>query len=919
MDIEGEAGLPTDEREQRRRDRAARIALQKLTGRKEKTQDGKKDTGNKEGLDAENPINLGGDSERTETNEDDGKPPASARGRTRSKSATRSRSASKSSRSRSLPPKKAPQPRTQERSSSVDSAFSTRSGSRKSKAPKKKAASKRTQEESDSSSDSQSGEKRKRTQNPTKTPQAGRAKFQDGIPNNEGKTASTKKHAKAKKAGTSYADKAKASAKKEWGYSTVVNWYTRLGPVSSTKQEVYSRLGKALAVLLNYDPECAFGCVVNAKAPPLRSAAELKFKFHGDFKRYFTVHDETIWQWDDNIQKDRPRSFAGSLILLSDKLPADIFEFCGVDLRCEMKGSMEPKKIQDVKTETKLVLFGVHANAHAASVAADLQKHLKRAELDLLDNKQLYEKEQIIPYEKAYEEANEDWRVLPFPEIVGSRSYPKGCGYEETIPGVDTSWKLAIHFTSATEARYRLMLVLDYFISHGFAARLFGNQASIEHLAERGDTGRKDELLKILPDHQNTNRSVGNITLTGAIDIDVEVSIFTEQDTGKTRYPKTLSLRDILRKLYVKIEGRKYPVFTYCFKNYSGKYVLWFWDTVYAMREFVEMFRQNAAAYIWHRCKDWGWDMSTVRRLFRYSFDSVTAVNAMNSKWNKKKQRAVSVTAGSDAATRLSLGASPFILRTGEDKETRIKPPRVQRGNLAPDTGGADIDDMQSVGDQSDTETVHYEEYDDEDDDVSMMADDAGFEEEEEAGGDSDDEETKAGDSSEEEDDDSEEENVDWNEEETKDGDDEMEVEEEDVNVNDDANDDSTFATEASDGNHRKPPDKATSPSAESGSSSRDEEIERLKAEKEELISVFQKQMEEMRAQFQAQLDTVRSPEGQTQGSATSPACFNAEFTEQNRPAASSMSPRPGADVGDDQGNVNSSGEAEVGASAVIK
>jgi hypothetical protein len=116
------------------------------------------------------------------------------------------------------------------------------------------------------------------------------------------------------------------------------------------------------------------------------------------------------------------------------------------------------------------------------------------------------------------------------------------------------------------------------------------------------------------------------------------------------------------------------------------------------------------------------------------------AIAAMNSVWNAKHQKIISVASGSDAATRLHFGTSPFILRTGEEKEARIKPTEVQHSNLGVgDIGGKDVDDMKSVGDQSDTETV-WEDYDDnevfEGDDVSEMGDDDGLDNDAEEGSD---------------------------------------------------------------------------------------------------------------------------------------------------------------------------------------
>lgn len=127
----------------------------------------------------------------------------------------------------------------------------------------------------------------------------------------------------------------------------------------------------------------------------------------------------------------------------------------------------------------------------------------------------------------------------------------------------------------------------------------------------------------------------------------------------------------------------------------------------------------------------WGWDKGFCKHLFLLSFDSETATAAMNLQWSAVQQKVISVGTCSDAASRLCFSTSPFILRTGEDKETHIKPPSVQRADLqAGDLGGRDFDDLKSVGNQSDTETVfedcdEYKDYDDEE--VSVMGDDDGF------------------------------------------------------------------------------------------------------------------------------------------------------------------------------------------------
>jgi hypothetical protein len=111
----------------------------------------------------------------------------------------------------------------------------------------------------------------------------------------------------------------------------------------------------------------------------------------------------------------------------------------------------------------------------------------------------------------------------------------------------------------------------------------------------------KDEYNSMIVKHQNTNRLVGNVTLPGAITLDAEVSMFFEPyKEGKIRASKTMSLRDILKKVYVKIGGRKIPVFLYIAKTHHGRFKLWYWDTVPEIHDFVVMFSCQGPAYLWH-------------------------------------------------------------------------------------------------------------------------------------------------------------------------------------------------------------------------------------------------------------------------------------------------------------------------------
>jgi hypothetical protein len=507
-------------------------------------------------------------------------------------------------------------------------------------------------------------------------------------------------------------------------------------------------LGNSFGVFHKEDPTCAVRHISDPNKEPLRSPAEFNFSTHGTFQQYFTVDDEVDWQFDDGIKQDKPRTFVGSFILMTDLDPDELVRRCRVDLRkaCKGNGSVGIKEIQELRTVKGLILMGVHGSTFAPAIASDLRNHLIKAEESLLYRKKLYEEEGIGHFDADFEELNKkDWGQHDFPVIRSVTSYPKGGGWEESKLGVDTKWKLAHHFEYPDIAADRVNLAYSEFIKTGMDAKLFGPFASLEVISQNRTQGHRDAYIDMIPDHQNTNRSVGNVTLAGAINLDAEVAIYTEPlQEGKTLKPKATTMRDVIRKLYVKIGNRKFPAFLYCFRNYNGQYQLWFWDTVYDIREWIEVFRQNGSAYIWHRMMHWGWDKGSCKRLFLLSFDSATATAAMNSTWNAKRQKVISVGTGSDAAARLRFGTSPFILRTGEEKESRIKPPAVQRSNLdVGDIGGKEFDDMKSVGDQSDTETVWEEDYDEdgdfEDDDVSAMGEDDGFEQ----GGESDDEETR--------------------------------------------------------------------------------------------------------------------------------------------------------------------------------
>jgi hypothetical protein len=228
---------------------------------------------------------------------------------------------------------------------------------------------------------------------------------------------------------------------------------------------------------------------------------------------------------------------------------------------------------------------------------------------------------------------------------------------------------------------------------------------------------------------------VGNVTLPGAVDIDAEVPMsFEPSKDGKERTLKVMTLRDIIRRIYAKIGGRKIPVILYAFKTPQGHYQLWFWDTVPEILNFVTLFARQGAAYIWHQCRGWGWQQGPMKRLFQASFSSEVGHSAMNSKWCSRRNCAFEIEMSPEAAALLNFGNSPFILKEGEDKHARQKSIKgvVSHGNIKPnEVGRMEVDDLASLGDESNARTVFlgdddedkYED-DDLDDDVSSMGDD---------------------------------------------------------------------------------------------------------------------------------------------------------------------------------------------------
>jgi hypothetical protein len=99
-------------------------------------------------------------------------------------------------------------------------------------------------------------------------------------------------------------------------------------------------------------------------------------------------------------------------------------------------------------------------------------------------------------------------------------------------------------------------------VQSGMDAKLFGPYATLEPISKNKATnGVRDPYVDMIPDHQNTNRSVGNVTLTGAINLDTEVGIQIEPaQEGKTIKLKSMTMRDVIHKMFVKIHCiRKIP------------------------------------------------------------------------------------------------------------------------------------------------------------------------------------------------------------------------------------------------------------------------------------------------------------------------------------------------------------------------
>lgn len=113
----------------------------------------------------------------------------------------------------------------------------------------------------------------------------------------------------------------------------------------------------------------------------------------------------------------------------------------------------------------------------------------------------------------------------------------------------------------------------------GAMARLFGKQAILFNI-NRMTKGGKDQYTNLIMNHQNTNRSVGIVTLLRVISMDESIAMYFKPEVeGKVRTFKMMTLQDIVSKVYIKIGGRKIRAFNYGFKTIHGQFQLWFRDT----------------------------------------------------------------------------------------------------------------------------------------------------------------------------------------------------------------------------------------------------------------------------------------------------------------------------------------------------
>ena len=272
MDVEATAATDRAKQQAKERDeRRKRIEQQKKTGVKNTQKGGR----TKKSTAAVPDVRADGDDESTVV-------PEQQRGRRRSRSRDPSGSAKGGGRSvsknRSDFDKAFPPPPNPGRRCSVPPA--TKKGGSRSKSVDSSTSKKSKKSDSD---DSQAGDKRKRNSTGSSSKSA---KFQDGIPDNEGKTASSRKNARAKKAaeksgsGDLYSDKVKAPKKASWENEKILYYSFKVGKCNSTTGEVYSRLGNSFGVFHKEDPTCAVRHISDPNKEPLRRVLQSSISPH---------------------------------------------------------------------------------------------------------------------------------------------------------------------------------------------------------------------------------------------------------------------------------------------------------------------------------------------------------------------------------------------------------------------------------------------------------------------------------------------------------------------------------------------------------------------------------------------------------------------------------------------------------------
>lgn len=131
-----------------------------------------------------------------------------------------------------------------------------------------------------------------------------------------------------------------------------------------------------------------------------------------------------------------------------------------MDLHNQVKGVYKIKPIQELYTLTGQVILGMHANCNPGAVTHDFRTKLERVEKELGERKKEYYETSGGFWESTFDELMNDWIDVPFPDLLGYRGYPKGGPYEKSERGVDTSWKLAVHFEYAAKDEERIAVAI---------------------------------------------------------------------------------------------------------------------------------------------------------------------------------------------------------------------------------------------------------------------------------------------------------------------------------------------------------------------------------------------------------------------------------------------------------------------------